>query len=203
MIRDTRLAILDIAKKLFNERGYNNVSTRDIAEALHISKGNLTYYFKKKEEIIEAILAETPNTRKQEAPGNLAELNNFFKDIQKTIQENAFYFWHYTQLAQISPKIRELQHNAFDKNIEYMILAFQQLALSGIFRGESFAGEYDCTIDTLLITSVYWVPFCKLKGEKTSCSFSQQAWSILTPLLTETGKTELQKLILSSLVQEL
>lgn len=195
MTRDTRQAILDKAKIMFNERGYNNVSTRDIAEALSISKGNLTYYFKKKEEIIETILAESPSTRITEAPGNLAKLNDFFNDIQKTVQENAFYFWHHTQLAQVSPIIREMQHNTFTKNIELMTLAFQQLASDGILREEESAGEYDRMIDTLLITSIYWVPFCRLKGEEFPISFSQQAWSILSPMLTHKGKTELQKVL--------
>ena len=45
---NTRQEILSAAKKLFNERGYNAVSVQDIAGALGISKGNLTYYFKKK-----------------------------------------------------------------------------------------------------------------------------------------------------------
>lgn len=195
MIRDTRQTILDTAKKMFNERGYNNVSTRDIAEVLGISKGNLTYYFKKKEEIIEAILDESPNTRALDAPRSLPELIDFFKDIQKTVQENAFYFWHHTQLAQVSPKIRDMQHDAFQKNIELMTQGFKHLASDGIFRKENTPGEYDRIINTLLITSIYWVPFCRIKTEKHASDFLLQALSILDPLLTGSGKSKLQEII--------
>ena len=195
MIRDTRQAILDTAKKLFNECGYNTVSTRDIAEELGISKGNLTYYFKKKEEIIEAILAESVNTRPPEAPTTLLALNVFFEDIQTTVRENAFYFWHHTQLAQISPKIREMQHSAFEGNIELLTMAFQKLALDGILREERYSGECEHIIDTLLMSSIYWIPFCKLKDAKAPSSFIQQAWCILDPLLTERGKCELKKIL--------
>ena len=48
MKKNTRQLILDTAKRLFNERGYNGVSLKDIADELNISKGNLTYHFRKK-----------------------------------------------------------------------------------------------------------------------------------------------------------
>ena len=58
MKRDTRRAILDMAKTLFSQQGYNAVSIGEIAGALGISKGNVTYHFKRKEDIMEALLAE-------------------------------------------------------------------------------------------------------------------------------------------------
>ena len=59
MKRNTRREILHTAKALFNAKGYNRISARDIAGALGMAKGNLTYYFKRKEEIVEALLAES------------------------------------------------------------------------------------------------------------------------------------------------
>lgn len=192
MIRDTRLAILETAKRLFNEWGYNNVSTRDLADELNISKGNLTYYFKKKEEIIETLLTESPHTCVSKPPENLKELNEFFNDIQKGVQENAFYYWHYTQLPQVSPKIREIQNEVLQKYIEFMTQAFRILAYEGILREENSPGEYDRIIDVLLITSIYWVPFYKLKGNETSNNFSFLAWGILSSFLTAKGQNEYQ-----------
>ena len=43
MKRDTRQDILNTAQTLFREKGYNAVSVGEIAAALGISKGNLTY----------------------------------------------------------------------------------------------------------------------------------------------------------------
>lgn len=39
--------ILETAIELFNKKGYAYVTLRDISDALNISPGNLTYYFKK------------------------------------------------------------------------------------------------------------------------------------------------------------
>jgi len=48
--------ILKTALQLFNEQGYMEVGMRQIARQLGISPGNLTYHFKKKEELLFALL---------------------------------------------------------------------------------------------------------------------------------------------------
>ena len=44
--------ILKVALQLFNEKGIDSVTTRDIAKELKISLGNLTYYFPSKKDIV-------------------------------------------------------------------------------------------------------------------------------------------------------
>jgi AcrR family transcriptional regulator len=196
MGRDIRQEILQKAKELFNESGYNNVSTRDISEALGISKGNLTYHFKKKEDIMEAILLEPSYTSPPKAPTTLIEMDAFFLNIQQTVHENAFYFWHHAQLAQLSPKIQELQHNVYRSNVEKFKQALQTLYDNGIIRQEIFSNEYSHIIDTILLSMIYWIPFCRLKQVKSSDgTFQQQAWSILYPLLTNKGIDNLNEIV--------
>lgn len=50
----TRGAIVDMAIRLFNERGISAVTTNHIAAELGISPGNLYYHFRNKEEIVRA-----------------------------------------------------------------------------------------------------------------------------------------------------
>ena len=196
MGRDIRQEILQTAKELFNESGYNSVSTRDISEALGISKGNLTYHFKKKEDIIEAILFEPAYSSPPKAPTTLAEMDAFFLNMQHTVQENAFYFWHHAQLAQLSPKIREQQHSIYQSNVEKFMQALKTLNQNGVIREECITNEYSHVIDSLLLSMIYWMPFCKLKQAKSSdVSFQQQAWSILYPLLTNNGSDILKDTI--------
>ncbi len=195
MKRDVRQEILRQAKQLFNEHGFNAVSTGDIAGALGISKGHLTYYFKKKENIIEAIILETPISVLPATPTSLAELNAFLLHIQSTIQENAFYFWHHAQLSQLSPAIRDRQTQVYQRNLGILLQVFHTLAESGILRAEQSAGEYHHVIDTLLLSITYWLPFCALKQERpTSSSFLTQAWSIMRNLLTEQGQAALAQM---------
>lgn len=53
----TRLEIIQVALKMFLERGYTNTSAKAICQELGISTGNLTYYFPTKEHIL-AVLVE-------------------------------------------------------------------------------------------------------------------------------------------------
>ncbi len=48
----TRERILDIALELFNEKGYENTSIREIAERLGTTKAALYYYFARKQDIL-------------------------------------------------------------------------------------------------------------------------------------------------------
>ncbi len=89
MRRDTRQRILQCAKELFNARGYNAVSTRDIANAAGIGKGNLTYYFRRKEEIAEAILCESLGFPPPGAPRKLEELDALFLGLPRVGQVDA------------------------------------------------------------------------------------------------------------------
>ena len=49
---ERRAEILRSAAAAFHRRGYTGASVREIAEALHMTKSNLYYYFKNKEEIL-------------------------------------------------------------------------------------------------------------------------------------------------------
>ena len=105
MKTDTRKKILDTARALFNQYGYNSVSLRDIAKTVDISEGNLTYHFKKKENLVESLLAEGEDTLPTGIPHTLKELDAIFLDQQQTIQKNLYFFLHYIQLSQTSPEI--------------------------------------------------------------------------------------------------
>lgn len=48
--------ILQVSSKLFNEKGYENTSISDILKEIGIAKGTLYYYFKSKEDIMNAII---------------------------------------------------------------------------------------------------------------------------------------------------
>lgn len=189
MKKDTRKEILDTAKQLFNRHGFNEVGIRDIADAMGISNGNVTYHFKKKEHIVEALLDDDQNdTKPKTAPQTLEELDALILDMQYAVQNNAYYFWHYTQLSQLSPKIHQKQKQRYQFNVQMLKEAFEKLQLDGLVRKERFAGEYKTMIDALLLSSVYWIPFNKLKGEAGEMEYQVHAWGLIYSLLTKTGR---------------
>ena len=67
-----RQRIVDAADNLFYRRGYNQTSFQDISEATGIPRGNFYYYFKTKDEILDAVL----NTRVEQLTGILNRCEN-------------------------------------------------------------------------------------------------------------------------------
>ncbi|MBO4376633.1 MAG: TetR/AcrR family transcriptional regulator [Lachnospiraceae bacterium] len=53
---ERRNEILDVAEKLFIEKGFDAASTNDILAVIGIARGTLYYHFKSKEEILDAII---------------------------------------------------------------------------------------------------------------------------------------------------
>lgn len=53
-----RQKIIEAANALFYQRGYNQTSFSEIAEAAGIPRGNFYYYFKSKDEILESVIAQ-------------------------------------------------------------------------------------------------------------------------------------------------
>src|SRR6266511_78799 len=52
----TRDRIIEAADRLFYQKGYEHTSFSDISDAVEISRGNVSFYFKAKDEILEAVI---------------------------------------------------------------------------------------------------------------------------------------------------
>ncbi len=51
----TRLNIVKAANKLFYQQGFHKTAFSDIVKAVGLSKGNITYHFKSKDDILQAV----------------------------------------------------------------------------------------------------------------------------------------------------
>jgi AcrR family transcriptional regulator len=54
--KQTAESIIDIATKLFMEKGYEHTTMQDIVDGLGMSKGAIFYHFKSKEDIMDAVV---------------------------------------------------------------------------------------------------------------------------------------------------
>ncbi|NLD18637.1 MAG: TetR/AcrR family transcriptional regulator [Clostridiales bacterium] len=193
-MNNTKKEILRVAKKMFNEKGYNAVSVRDIAGEVGIGSGNLTYYFAKKEEIMETLLAESKSEYTVHI-SSLEAMDEFFMYLQQDVKENSFYYGSHTQLAQVSSVISDKQREMYEENSNVLKEGFLELCREGLIYKESYKGEYDRLIDSLLISITYWIPFCQMKGSIDVRSYRRQAWSVILPIMTKDGKVRLFKLL--------
>ena len=58
MDADSRMRLIDVARKLFAEKGYEGTSTRDLAKASDLNISMISYYFGSKEGLYKAVLTE-------------------------------------------------------------------------------------------------------------------------------------------------
>lgn len=188
---DTKTKILETARTLFSKYGYNAVSIADIAEELQISKGNLTYHFKRKEDIMQAILDLMQPRFPEKIPTNLLELHDYFTHLQNVTQDNAFYFRNYTQVSELSERQRQKQKQAFHIHKTVMRQAISSLMDEGLIRRELTSLQYEALTDNLFMLAVYWCSFQEIcEDTLQSTSFTIKAWDMIIPYFTEKGQQQ-------------
>lgn len=79
--KDTVKRILDAARMLLEERGYDGTSTNRIAAAAGISPGSLYQYFANKDAILHAVVAEYTQQLLDQVTRNLASLVRSEHDV--------------------------------------------------------------------------------------------------------------------------
>ncbi len=188
MKKDIKNEILETALRLFREQGYANISMRNIADALGMSVGNLTYHFKKKEDLIEAVIIEQhkgfvpPPT-----PTTLTELHLFFLRGVEHQKSDDYFFAYYNELQRISPKIYEIQVGEIKKRKKKLQDSFEILQQNGFMESEEIPGQLDALIDVMNMMKIHWTPeqeaFSNAKDSPINC-----LWSMLYPRLTAKGK---------------
>lgn len=136
--------ILDTARKVFSEKGFKNVTMKDIVEACEISRGGLYIYFESTEQIFEELLAEE-GAKDESAPKKANSGGNAFalflneqkKEILKDEPDLSVALYEYLFL-----KHSEKSEAAFYKdkfNATVMLVA--KLIEAGCESGEFFCED--------------------------------------------------------------
>ena len=188
-------AIMDTARLLFNERGYQNTSMRDIAAALRISVGNLTYHYKKKEDLIEAIILE--DHQRYQKPTSICTLADFDLLLHKVAAQKKsrpYYYKYYVQLSQICPAIYEMQISVLQDLNDVLMKSFEEFLANGILKRE-FSQEYGKVADVIMALIVHGLPnFHQARDGENDKAWIECVWSVIIPYLTARGQEEYQSL---------
>ncbi|BCJ94748.1 hypothetical protein acsn021_23170 [Anaerocolumna cellulosilytica] len=96
MERGTKLKIQETALDLFSQRGYSNVSIREIGKIVGIKESTLYYHFKNKQEIYDVLLSEFRTLTQNILKGFQQELGRV-AEIQKAafVDAGLAYFFQY------------------------------------------------------------------------------------------------------------
>lgn len=118
----TKDKILSKALELFNEKGYNNITTRHIAAGLNISAGNLHYHFKHSEDIIKILFSEL-----------ILKMDVLLNDLQKIENKTLEDLYHFTfSIYEVFYSFRFIFMNFFDilKHIPVIESQYESINMS-------------------------------------------------------------------------
>jgi Transcriptional regulator len=194
---DIKNRIIQESIRLFNEFGYETVSMRDIAGCLQISPGNLTYHFKKKTDILYAVidlLAVEHKDNNYSTNVTLAELNTTILNVIQHQKRYVFYYRDITELRKKYPVIAQIQQNykiEFQTLLHGIFLNFERL---GWVKTESQQNQYSDLSVAVLAVMTFWA---QLNYEEDNWNMRSVVWSIIRPNLTEEGERQYNKILLS------
>jgi AcrR family transcriptional regulator len=100
---DTRNRILVASLLLFNEHGEPRTTTNEIADEVDISPGNLHYHFRKKGQIVDALLEEfQADARRLLATPEDVSLDDFWMFLHLLLEVTAAYRFLFRDLEALS-----------------------------------------------------------------------------------------------------
>lgn len=187
MKRDLKTEILLTAERLFNESGCRAVSMRSIAEALNISVGNLTYHYKRKEDLLEAVAEHQHEyCRALPPPGTFSELDLFFQTVLDRRSKLLLECHNRDDMAQAW----QMQQLAAKHIGELLTEALTALTAAGLLRPDPARAAVEQALLGLLL---YGRPAELLTGADAEQN-RLCLWQLLSLLLTKQGQHELKKL---------
>lgn len=147
-MKESKKKIIRTSIELFNQHGVGNVRVHDIAEAAHISPGNLTYHFPTKKALMEAVYIYMKECLEgmtlESSPLEVAlDALKITRDYLKFQIQFRFFYRDTLEIMKLYPAIRQVYkkriQNVIDFNRQVLILAEQQ----GYMVAESHQGQYD------------------------------------------------------------
>ena len=187
----TREKIIKESKKYFNQHGYAATTLFELSQKLGMSRGNLTYHFKDKEVLLEAIAnemwtkIETERSKSRQFP-SFENLHNEVQLYYKIQKAYAFIFLdsHLLNHPLIKKQFREITRQTINDNKAAIAFSVKM----GNMKPEVVPGTYHNIAFISWMLTFYWLSQQIIRGEKTNEDGEKMIWSILIPHFTEKGE---------------
>ena len=186
----TKQRIIAAAIEEFNKHGYASVTLFELAKVIGMTRGNLTYHFKDKDQLLLAIVEEMWNKIlvERNKTRQLPSFENLHNEVQlyhRFQKEYAFLFLDMLVLTHpaIKSKIQEMREQTI-RDCE-MAIAFAISA--GNMRPEPYKGIYHHIAFKTWMLSFFWNAQQVILGEDAQIDGEKMIWSMLLPHFTEKG----------------
>jgi AcrR family transcriptional regulator len=186
----TKKLILEKAIELFNKNGYATVSMRDIADATNKSVGNITYHYKKKSDLIYAIVElqyEDLKSLAFKTDVNIRGLNEQLKLMLNFQKKYYFYFSNMIELRKNYNEISEFQLKVREELTLHFIRIIENFEKKEIFKVSPNKEFHECLAKGIVLLMMSWIQQISLEEIEQHEGLLNIVWSILYFNLTEKG----------------
>lgn len=201
----TKRRILDVSLELFNQHGIANVSQRKITTTLQISPGNLTYHFKKKEELYEVLYFEFIHFIEEEVKQFLKEeinLKGTFQLMKRwfdLMYQYRFIFVDVTNLMQQSQEVMDNYQQFVEVRKSVFLKIITTLEEAKILRKEELTNEYLDLYHRLHIISDFYLSsvsiFATAISQEQKEAHQRLFFQAMYPYFTKKGKKQYMELL--------
>lgn len=199
----TREKILKEAINQFNEKGINQVGVREIARALNISPGNMSYHFPKKEDLLFALLQNysfTNRTYRQQYLDGDITIQNLLGLFRKMFENQYQHRGIFSELVQVGRLISEGTAYNYSEGQQERVNDFDRIISVLQKSGQLVDGERNrqYLLSFLTLFGRFWISEALLfkpnaKKSEVIEHYIDQLRHQLTLYATESGKQMLQK----------
>ncbi len=162
--RDTQTRIVDAALELFNEHGTGAVSTNRIAEHCGISKGNLHYHFRNKQEIIRFLFQRAVDEMdagwyRDHLAATLAHMAAMFVRQLQLIRNYRFFYREMAGLLRRDKLLRRRFAHNRERRLADLEKFFGALAERGLMKLPAEPRRLRSIVDITWIISENWLNY--------------------------------------------
>ena len=186
----TRDRILQISREVFNEAGFGTPTLYTLAQRIGISRGNLTYYFTQKEDLLIALVEEMDKENKSLYQDALKipswkSLNEATEGLHRLQRRYAFIFFdgHLLMHPQVKNHIVKFREDNIRNQMNMIQLSIQ----IGNMKSEAVPGTYYNISQTYWMVSFYWQITNDVSDLEDEPGWDKIMWSLLLPHFTLKG----------------
>lgn len=158
----TKEKIIEAARKLFSEKGFEGVSMEDIAQASGVRKSLIYYYFPSKEVLFEEIWMKVIDELENDVFSEVENEGSVVKIIKKLIKKYVEFAMNKEELSKLIARERmnvlESQNNLSNakKRYEIFLQKFEKIFEKG--RAENVLNDVEPSTATEIVSSVDAIP---------------------------------------------
>jgi AcrR family transcriptional regulator len=202
---DTKTKIKQAALKLFNQNGLLNVTLRDVAADISRSYGNITYHFKNKEVVVEAIYYEMLDELSLINKNIMESEEGLFSKIlmapSQTFDLTMKYLFLYVDFVEIRRNFNKIYKHIDENNkirMNLWLVTLKELQNQKYLRSDLNDEDLFYLMELSGVMRTFF--FLKLnkkdlQNRSLKSEYVTYVNKLLYPYLTAQGKSEYQKVI--------